>query len=164
MNSGRQILPECYGDTTLIEILGFKKTDHQGSISKVLATLNEPKRFSLTLIGIIDDDKKKPVTINEFVKLDETPNLVKLKHPDRNHYLMVLKPALEIFLLKAAEEAEVDTGRFFDKKYFKEVCKSQKVSENQQFRQFVNSIKQKKKDSCLKTLHNWLTDLVGADY
>lgn len=77
MINGKQILPECYGDTTLIEVLEYKNPSHTPSVTRVLATLADVKRATQTLVGIIDDDKKKPASFQEYLTIDETPNLIK---------------------------------------------------------------------------------------
>ncbi|MEO1260948.1 MAG: hypothetical protein AAFZ15_19265 [Bacteroidota bacterium] len=166
MSKGLQILPECDGDTTLIEILEYKKPDHQPSISKVLSTLNEEKRKNITLIGVIDDDKRKPQLFSEYNTIEETKNLIKRKHPERNHYLFVLKPALEQFLFDAADQANVDPGKYGFKNLdrLKKICKTKAVRKDQNFKQFVNSLKQKKADSCVKKLRAWLIEILGEDF
>ncbi|HFA47528.1 MAG TPA: hypothetical protein ENJ95_00765 [Bacteroidetes bacterium] len=161
-----QILPECYGDTALIEMLEYKNPYHLYSISRVLTTLSDKRRKSQTLIGIIDNDKRKPEIYNEYIKEFETENMIRKKHPDRNHYLFILNPALEKFLFGAAEQADVDPAKygFNNIEHLKKTCKNKNVQKNQNFKQFVNAIKQKKKSSCVKTLKNWLNELLGDDY
>ena len=166
MNKGLQILPECYGDTTLIEVLEYKNPSHKPNISSVLSALSEKNKAKQTLIGIIDNDKRKPKQYNEYVKERETKNLIFKKHKERNHYLFVLKPALEKFLLNAAEQSGVDPEKygFKDLIALKRVTKKRSVRTNNSFKQFVNSIKQKKKNSDVKTLRNWLIEILGEDH
>lgn len=166
MGKGLHILPECDGDTALIEVLGYKNPLHQLSISSVLKKLSE-NPASRIMVGVIDNDKVKPKRYDEYVLTKpEDDHFIVKKHRERNHYLFVIKPALEKFLFKAAEQANVDPAKFgfSDIERLKKICKNRGVRTNNDFKQFVNTIKQRKEDSCVKALKNWLYEILGEDY
>ena len=56
------------------------------------------------IYAIIDKDKKEPKAVEQFVKIGESEHLVVSKHQTRHHYLIQIKPAIESFILDAAEE------------------------------------------------------------
>ncbi|MCB0520761.1 MAG: hypothetical protein H6577_21735 [Lewinellaceae bacterium] len=164
MGKAVQIFPECDGDTALIEVLGFKNPNHQLSISRVLHALSTSKSKAL-LIGVIDNDKRKPTGFQEFTITQNEQDYAICKHKDRDHYLFVINPALEKFLFKAAEQTNVDPAKFgfSDIERLKKVCKNRGVRTNNNFKQFVNTIQQKKEDSCVKALKKWLFEILGHD-
>jgi hypothetical protein len=166
MRRSPRILPECYGDTLLIEILGYSKPNHQqpGGINRVLDTL-EKKYPGQTAVGIIDKDKKiTPAYFQNFQKQKETNHLILRKHRQRNHYLILVIPALERFLLTAAAECGIpDTEIPFTEKRLKDISKTQHADSNQQLKQFMNRIIQKKAPGT-ETLKTWLNEILGKDH
>ena len=97
------VVPECYVDTNLINILLNKDCNHQKGCATVCKTL-DAKLADQFAIAIIDKDKKEPKAVEQFVKIGESEHLVVSKHQTRHHYLIQIKPAIESFILDAAEE------------------------------------------------------------
>jgi len=92
MNSN--IYTECWADSLLIEMLGYKKPNHQFGINEVIKQLLHTKVNKA--IGIIDDDKKKTAPIfKNFSLIDEKESMRLLQFPSSNKYLILLKPAFE---------------------------------------------------------------------
>lgn len=154
--SNLNLLPECYGDTLLVEMLGFKRPNHQTSgIGQVIKVMKE--RYSTRLaIGIIDADKKiTPSYYKEFHLAEEKNGLKLLKHQDRNHYLIMVAPALEGFILQAAEDVGIQQKPFDNLKNLKRITKSIHVRQNQDFKNFLNRLRQKKAPGFI-TIQNWL--------
>jgi len=163
-----RLLPECFGDTTLMNLLGYDPVSHQRDfgIGQVLQTMQKYFHNQLA-VGVVDGDKSVTAKIfHEFELVIPGNDLHLKKHPQRRHYLIVLRPAIEKFLFAAAKQAEVDPANFgfADEEYFRRICKNQHVASNQNFKQFINAIKQKKEDSCLKTLQSWLFELLDDDF
>ena len=74
------IYTECYADSLLIEMLGFKKPNHQFGINEVIKRLLATKTNKA--IGIIDDDKKKTaLTFKDFVLVEEKESMCLLHYP-----------------------------------------------------------------------------------
>jgi hypothetical protein len=162
MSKEYRVLPECYGDTLLIDILGFKNPNHQFGISVVAQVMLD--KFSNRLaIGVVDDDKKNhPKYFSEFELIEEKDNLILKKHPDKKHYLIFFCPAFETWIWNHSNDLGVDPTRFNirDFKRFKTLTKSQNVHENENIKQFLNALKQKK-GSPLKTIISWLNEYLG---
>jgi len=152
------ILPECYGDTLLLEMLGFKRLNHQTSgIGQVIKVMREKYQNRLA-IGIIDADKKiTPTYFKEFLLEKEENGIRLLKHTNQNHFLIMVSPALEGFILKAAQEVEIQSKTFDSLKKLKRITKSIHVSRNQEFKNFLNTLRQKKAPGFL-TIQNWLKE------
>ena len=87
MNRHPRILPECYGDTLLVELLGFKKPNHQvEGINQVLNELevNMPKQIA---VGVIDYDKKI-----RGPKTQQRAGPISAPRPDADHWQVVAGP------------------------------------------------------------------------
>jgi len=87
-----QIIPECYADTLLIEILGFKRPSHQLGIGKVVGIFDKNFKNKFA-VGIIDDDKVKPKDLDSFEIIESICNIKRLF---KNKYcILVICPAFE---------------------------------------------------------------------
>jgi len=152
------IIPECYGDTLLLEMLGFKRLNHQTSgIGQVIKVMRDKYQNRLA-IGVIDADKKiTPTYFQEFFLEKEKNGIKLLKHKNQRHFLIMVSPALEGFLLNAALEVELQSKSFDSLKKLKRITKSQYVSQNQEFKSFLNTLRQKKASGFL-TIQNWLKE------
>jgi len=139
------ILPECHADTLLIDLIGFKKPNHQPNIGDVINTMKS--RFANKLaIGFIDDDKTKPKYVEEFEEDQSENNLKLLKHRDRKHYLIIVQPAFEEWVFSAAENLDINPSKYKIRnlKYFKKIAKNMHVHKNENVKQLLNAIKQTK--------------------
>jgi len=154
--SNLNLLPECYGDTLLVEILGFKRPNHQTSgIGQVIKVMKEKYQTRLA-IGLIDADKKITPTYFQEFQLEKEENGIKLlKHQERNHYLIMVAPALETFILQAAEDVGLQKKPFDTLKGLKRITKSIHVRQNQDFKNFLNTLRQRKAPGFV-TIQNWL--------
>lgn len=157
MSREYRVLPECDGDTLMINLLGFKNPNHQFGISVVAKAMQE--NFATRIaVGIVDNDKKNhPKYFSSFEILDEKHNLILKKHPTKKHYLIFLNPAFDTWIWNHAIDNNIDPSRFKirDFKYFMKLTKNQNVHKNENVRQFINALKQKK-NSPLNTLENWI--------
>jgi len=70
-----QILPECYADTLLAEVLGFEKPNHKANINEVAKTMKHTLKTSLA-VGLIDDDKVTQEYFEEFSEYDRKYNTI----------------------------------------------------------------------------------------
>ena len=138
-----QVIPECYADTLLVEILGFKRPNHQLGIGKVLAMFKE-KMKNRKAVGIIDDDKIKPRQLDQF-SLKEEKDGIKLL-TNGHHAILIITPAFENWIYQNARQVDLDPAKFGfpGAKKFREVCKRQDAKDNQELKQFLNALKQKK--------------------
>jgi hypothetical protein len=161
MSRNPRLLPECYGDSVLVELLGFKRPNHQ--VDGINAVLDELEKYKpkLNAAGVIDFDKN---ILHPYYKEFETiaieNNLTKMKHKERNHFLILITPALEKFILKAAMEVDVPSP--FSEKRLKQISKTREAENNQQLKQFLNRIIQKKAPGT-ETLKAWLREIIGDE-
>ncbi len=155
-------MPECYGDSVLVELLGFQRPNHQ--VDGINAVLDELEQYKPkhTAVGVIDFDKNilHPY-FKEFETIAEENSLTKKKHKDRSHYLILITPALEKFILKAALDKEIPSP--FSEKRLRDISKTQSAENNQDFKQFLNRIIQKKAPGT-ETLRAWLREIIADEY
>ena len=166
MRKTLKILPECYCDTLLIQLLIRKIPNHQMGLGEVINIL-EAYFKNQKAIGLIDSDKdlKKHKTsfYSKFVFQRKESDVVLKKHPEHDLYLMMLTPALEKFILKAANECGIPPNEIpFTEKRLKQLSKSIEAEKNQELRQFLNRIIQKKSPGT-ETLKNWIVEILGED-
>jgi len=151
------ILPECYADTLLVELLGFKGANHQLGIGMVFNTFKQ--RFKMQkAVGIIDDDKQKPAGIKDFEEVESKHNIQKCLSKDGKHTLLIIQPAFEDWVFSNASAVSVDfPTEFENKKRFRAICKNQNVSHNKELKKFLNTLKQKKAPGFLQ-LETWIEE------
>ena len=107
----RDIIPECYIDTNLVETLlqiGTGKehaVNHQKGCNNVACTMRKNDGFA---VGVVDTDKQQPPYWDEFLPIEESHHLSLKKHESRSQYVILINPALERFLLDCVKEAELD--------------------------------------------------------
>ena len=107
------IIPECYVDTNLIETLvpTAKGYNHQKGCNNVVKVMKE-KLSDKFAVGIVDKDKRQVSYVNEFEEIGHTDSLYFYKHPDKAHFLIMIDPAVDRFILKCAKEEKVEMKQF----------------------------------------------------
>ena len=95
------IIPECYVDTNLIETLvpTAKGYNHQKGCNNVVKVMKE-KLSDKFAVGIVDKDKRQVSYVNEFEEIGHTDSLYFYKHPDKAHFLIMIDPAVDRFIIK----------------------------------------------------------------
>lgn len=164
------IIPECYVDTKVAEIVGqaSKKYNHQHGCGDVANKLIKYK--DTVCLGIIDEDKNKGPRakyFSEFITLREEHNLILKKHRKRKQYLIVVCPEIERWLMNNARVVQIDpTDEAYklpvDLKGFTSICKTQDIDRNQGFYRFVKALINKGAPSIL-TLKNWIEQYKNGD-
>ena len=102
------IIPECYIDTNLVETLACPGgCNHQKGCNQVAKIMREKfaDRFA---VGIIDADKRRPGYLNEFREIASSKHLKLFHHPARPHFIILVHPAADGFILSCVETAKVD--------------------------------------------------------
>lgn len=160
MNRAYNVLPECHADTLLIDLIGFKNPNHQPSIGAVANTMKDKMEKQLA-IGVVDDDKRTPKYFEKFEIVESKDGLIRKKHPDNKHHIIVLQPAFEDWIFNAADDLGIDPKKYgiSNKKYFRKITKDQNVHKNDNVKQFLNAIKQKK-GSPMNTLKKWIDEIL----
>jgi hypothetical protein len=155
------ILPECYADTTLIEVLGYKKTNHQSGVNNVLKIIKE-KYSNKKSIGFIDKDKRngdREYKLYLTIKSEFNGSLLLKQKPNSQNYL-IEHPNMEMWLNSMADSLNVDKSKFGvnDLLTNKDKYKKQSILKDVHFRNFINALSQKPK-SPLQTVKNWIDEL-----
>ena len=99
------IIPECYIDTNLVETLVCTGgCNHQKGCNQVAKVMQEKfaDRFA---VGIIDADKRRPGYLNEFIEIASSEHIKLFRHPARSHFIILVHPAADGFILSCAEIA-----------------------------------------------------------
>ncbi len=160
MSRALSILPECYVDTLLVDLVGFKKPNHQTSIGQVANTLKTNYKNRLA-IGVVDNDKSQPKYFDEFELLEKKQGLILKKHSSNKHFLIIIDPDFEKWIFEIAELLGVNPADYGFKtvKAFKNRTKDIHVAKNQKVKDFLNRLVQKK-DSPAHVLKRWINDIL----
>lgn len=153
-----EILPECYADTLLVETIQFKKPNHCSSIGEV-SRIMQKFYTNRVAVGVIDKDKPGtiPSYFTEFELLLSSDEMELSWHPDTKHFIIVVAPALEQWLLNTAESLGISADKygFGNLKKLKRATKSERAGENEKLKQFLNNLWQKK-HSPLQKMNAWI--------
>ena len=147
------IIPECFIDTNCIETLvptpqGY---NHQKGCNTVVKTMQEKLKDSFA-IGIVDKDKKQVKYVEEFDEVAHSESLYLYKHLSRPHFLIMIYPAMDSFILKFASE----TNFTIDLKSFTKRTKQVTSKEDPTFKKLLNAIKKAKEITILKSWIKYL--------
>lgn len=158
------VVPECYADTLLVELIGFTRPNHalNSNLAKVLSTIKAAKPQQ-KIVGIIDEDGGRNYKfLKEFEPVSEQAG-VKLFQKG-NHTILVISPVFEDWVFENARMAGVNPDKFGfkDKKYFRKCCKSIHASRDQQLKNFFNTLYQKRADGLMQLQLN-IMEALGLD-
>src|SRR5882762_2383582 len=115
-NSNKCIIPECYLDSCLIEVLIVADKDFvnhhkgNGTVAKEMKE-NFDEDFCL---GIIDEDREPLDYLKEFEEKKSTEYLKLWKHKrqHKHHYIIQIRPVVEKWLLRICRENEISLSEF----------------------------------------------------
>src|SRR5579859_4021786 len=101
MNSNRCVIPECYVDSCLIEVLLQADRDHVNHQKGNGNVVNEmKKRFENDFcIGVVDEDREPLDYLKEFVGIAESDYLKLWKHKEKNQYIIQIRPVIEKWIM-----------------------------------------------------------------
>jgi hypothetical protein len=151
------LIPECNVDTAFVEMLGYKNPNHAESITQVSSILEKAKPKQKA-IGFIDNDKKKTSYISQFETVDTIKNVSLFKHPDREHYLVIVDPAMDEFIYNLCKNLAIDPGKYnipSELRSFISFTKKTSTKNNPHFRNLLNTIKQKDPKEIAK-IRSWV--------
>ncbi len=156
------IIPECYVDTNLLETLvpTAKGYNHQKGCNNVVKVMKE-KFADEFAVGVVDKDKRQIRYVDEFEEVAHTDSLFFYKHPDRAHYLVMVSPAVDGFILKCAEDVKMDMGQFglsSDLKSFTEQTKKVSSKEDVTFKNLFQKLKKADEVVVLKNALKYLKE------
>lgn len=157
-----RVLPECEGDTTLVNFLLDQNTNHQKSIFKVEKSLMNCSSKKLR-IGVVDNDKREQSYFSHFEVQREAHDLIMKHYPNTRQYLIVLNPALEKWLIhctKHLNKINPKFERFTEFNSLRRLTKRQAVQQDKAFKQFLNTLWQQEVKPII-TLREWLEELLN---
>lgn len=158
------VIPECYVDTNLVETLMCGAgCNHQKGCNQVAKVMQEKfaDRFA---VGIIDADKRKPSYLNEFRKIVASEHIELFCHRSRPHFMILVNPAMDGFLLSCAKTADVDMADYelsADLKKFTVQTKNVMSNKDIRFKKLFRSLENVGEIRLLKSL---LSYFVAATY
>jgi hypothetical protein len=150
MLNDKCIIPECYVDTRIANILGGDNSsfNHAKGCGQVANAMQHPKMIDSFALGIIDEDKfsgTKPKYFNEFTIIKkEDDNLILKKHHHKNHYLIIVRPVIEKWLLKDASAVDINLEEFNLSNSINsliDLTKSKEIHNNSEFTRFIKKLK-----------------------
>lgn len=139
------IVPECYIDTLVAKIIVQGKLNHQMGCSQVANKLSVEFKDHIAL-GIIDEDKDKGSVhpyIKEFDTKISVANLLLKKHRQREHYLILICPEIENWLLNDAKSVNIDLSSFElppDLKGLIKLSKTKDINKNPDFNRLIKAL------------------------
>lgn len=153
----RDIIPEDGALRVLVEILGFSNPNHANGISTALSKVNThfDKRFAVV---IIDDDKRKPKLFDQYrLYLKQEHGLQLRQKPESLHFLILVSPAIEDWLLENARA--VDVEGLETRQALMRITKDElEVEKSPLFRKYLNDLKQKQAPG-FKSMSDWIHEL-----
>lgn len=143
----KQIVPECYVDSRVVQILLNSPVgpNHDHGVGNVLNKL-ENKLVDLPALGIVDQDPGKgprAESWQHYEKIDADNEIFGLqlyKHKNRTHYLLEIQPEIEAWILAATKGLDIKLEDFDlpeQMKDFNKITKSINISKNKLFTNFI---------------------------
>lgn len=158
------IISECYIDTNLVETLVCTGgCNHQKGCNQVVKVMQEKfaNRFA---VGIIDADKRHPSYLNEFREIASSEHLKLFRHPTRSHFIILVHPAADCFILSCAEVAQISMADYELSPVLKEfTAQTKNVMSNKDVR-FKRLFKSMKDVGEMKLLESLLVYLINNTY
>lgn len=146
MSLAKSVIPECYVDSCLFNVLlNFEKegVNHTKGNATVVKKVEE-KFNDLFCVGIIDKDKRDIDFLTrecDKVVFGELENYFTFfKRRDKSHYFIQIVPAVEEWMMKVADDLEIDLSQT-----------DLKVSSLEELKKFSKQI-QSKNDERFKSL------------
>lgn len=168
MNNNQCIIPECYVDSCLTEVLlhaGKNHVKHQKGNGTVAREMRE--NFSDAFcIGIIDEDRKELDYLKEFSLEKESEHLKLWKHKGKHHYIIQLRPVIEEWILNNCNIARIDLSDFKLPVTVRQLMKESKsvtTKEDERFIRLFKRMMQKEVEAVME-LKKWLEYLRNNNY
>lgn len=155
------IIPECYIDTALVEsVLNTNGVNHQKGCYAVSGVM-ENKFGDSFAVGIVDFDKRRPAYLNGFEQIASSTHLVLVKHKNKPHYVVFVKPAMDGFVLSCAEELGIGMEAFglsSDLKAFTRETKTVTTQDDKRFKSLFLHLRKANEIKILGNVLNYLKD------
>ena len=159
-NSNKCIIPECYIDSCLVEVLLVADKDYVNHHKGNGKEANEMKRSFANdfCLGIIDEDKEPLDYLKEFKVKKITEYLVLWEHNNKKHFIIQIRPVVEKWFLKICEENEISLIEFNLPVELKALLKITKSVGSRKDERFIKLFKKMKNKNCQAVidLKNWI--------
>jgi hypothetical protein len=168
MSSNRCIIPECYIDSCLIEVLlnvDRNHVNHQKGNGTVAREMKDKFEEDFC-IGIIDEDRKDLDYLDEFKLECETGYLKLWMHRTKHHYIIQLRPVIEKWLTNICDEYGINLKGYSLPESWKDlikITKSVSSKKDQRFVQLFKGMRKKKVEPVLQLQH-WIEYLKENKY
>ncbi len=162
-----RIYPECNADTALFTLLFPEKDliDHASGIHEVSKSLENVKSDATILLGIIDNDERKPRYVDQFELVENMNKVAHYIKPNSNQHLLVIDKAIESFLLWNAAQVGIDLATYgFPtdvRKLGKKYLKKDIIQEDKNFLQLLTDLYARQAPGFV-TLKRILDDLIAT--
>jgi hypothetical protein len=145
-------VPECWAETIMVQWLfldgrsskGDDFCNHADGIASVAKALKMKDVKDYVSVGFIDDDKKNvPLYFSEFRIIENGQAVDFKKHPDSQDYLMVVRPAIEKFLLLQIKEigkSPVDYQLPAEFELFKKTLKRMSIKDHMGYQKLITDL------------------------
>jgi hypothetical protein len=168
MSSNECIIPECYIDSCLIEVLLFADRNHVNHQKGNGTVAREMKiKFAETFcVGIIDQDRKQLDYLEEFNLAVEANSLKLWKHKSGHHYMIQICPVIEEWILSVCNQTEVLLKKYDLPESLLGLKKETKSIASKKDQRFVKLFKElvKEKNESVVRLQSWLKYLKDNKY
>ncbi len=166
------IVPECYIDTTLVQILvppgKNGRYNHQHGCFEVSNEMEFKSLKDKFAVGVVDNDKRKSKYLSKFIEIDSIAGELKLyKHHELHQYYIEVSPAIEEWILKICEQEKIDILTEFGLprglKELKRITKAQTSIKDKRFTELFLKFENSNNRSILK-LKKWIKLLKEKNY
>lgn len=168
-----EIIPECNIDTNLIEtllkVINLERKNydeyivqHSRGIGEVTRTMQTAKKLKDGFaLGVVDDDPKFPNYKKEFRELAQSPHVKLLKHPGKEHYLLVANKAMETLIKASASGQDINLSVYGFPESTKDYKKTTKDDSSRINPNYKNLFKRLSKSGEINLVKNLLDKFVN---
>lgn len=154
------VVPECYVDTNLMNVLVGKACNHKKGCTNVCKVLDE-KLTDQFAIAVIDKDKKEPASVQNYELIAANPSIMVSKHRERPHYLIHICPAIEDFIIAAANELNVNLAEYglpTELNELRKITKTTTAKEDVKFARLFHALRTASHIQCLDNMLQYLLE------
>jgi len=154
-----ELIPEDNAMALLVHTLGFHQPNYANGIGDTLNKIEKHFKNKFA-IGVVDDDWRKPNLFLQYERLLIAENSLELRQkPNSRHFLIVVYPAIEDWILENASLCEMSNTGFDDRESIMRVTKDEvEIIRNSKFRQFMHKLHQADAPGFV-TMGKWIADL-----
>jgi len=108
------LFSECYADTALVGLLAKQNqtVEHVAGINEVAKALIHVAANEGKAIGIVDNDKQKPLYFDTFEVVVDEHRVCLRRNLTSNQFLVVIDKAIESFLLWNAVQVGIEIATY----------------------------------------------------